>query len=67
MDMACSLFIDEYGQYRAVDDVRGGELDPKLVMEARDEEVGYVFRTDVYRPSKNHIAWETTGEGAIAT
>ena len=35
-DKARSLFVDGHGQYRAIDDVRGGELDPRLVMGARD-------------------------------
>lgn len=46
-----SLWMDENGEWQAGDDVKGGSLDPQRVMEARDEEMGYILRRNVWKPS----------------
>ena len=56
-----SLHIDADEKYKAEGDVKGGELNPYLVMKARDEEVGYIVKRDVYNPSIMATYWNTTG------
>ena len=60
-----SFFVGKDGELYAVNDVRGGELDPQKVIAARDEEIGYIIRRSDYKPSKAATCHEVTGVAPI--
>ena len=53
-------------EWTAIDDVNGGELDPKLVMAARLEEMEYVRKRGVYILSTWRTALQISGKAPIA-
>ena len=63
----CAASISVPTAARAYDDVKGGELDPDLVKAARDDEIGYVLRRTVYKPSRRRTRKEVTGAEPIET
>ena len=57
----------EDGNVLAWDDVSGNELDPKLVLAARQEEMEQFKKHMVYEKVKGEVCWNTTGKGPIGT
>ena len=54
------------GSWVAWDDLKGCPLNPDKVKEARGEEMGYVFRREVYTPSSLEECKRVTGRGPPA-
>ena len=54
-------------EWKAIDDVKGGELEVEDVMGAKDEEMSYVFAREVYKPSSLQMCREITGRAPLAT
>ena len=63
--MLRSIYLSPDGTETAVDDVRGGPLCPKKFNEARSEDIGYIARRKVYRPSSRMVA-KLAGRSPIA-
>ena len=51
----------------AWDDVSGNELDPKLVLIAREEEMEQFRKHKVYEKVREEVCWAVTGKGPIGT
>ena len=49
------------------DDAKGGWLDPALVHEGWNEEMGYVRRHEVYIRVPREVCWRETGKAPIKT
>ena len=56
---------DEETWYEAWDDVKDRELDPKLVMKARSEEVRYIHKSNLYKKAPRSRCYEVTGKAPI--
>eukprot|EP00959_Pyramimonas_sp_CCMP1952_P271255 5670736-Pyramimonas_sp.AAC.1 len=52
---------------QAWDDVTGNELDPKLTMKARQEEMEQFRKHKVYEKVEEEVCWQVTGEAPIGT
>ena len=50
----------------AWDDVSGAELDPKMVRKAREEEIQYVRKMELYEKVPISLCYETNGEAPIS-
>ena len=57
----------EDGTALAWDDVSGNELDPKLVLIAREEEMEQFRKHQVYEKVIEEVCWAVTGKGPIGT
>ena len=57
----------EDGKTYAWDDVTGNELDTKLTMKARMEEMEQFKKHQVYEKVKEEVCWQVTGKGPIGT
>ena len=55
------------GEWEAEDDVKGGPLEPEMVMKARVEEMGYVYKHGVYQPAPVERCREETGHDPLET
>ena len=55
------------GYVAAWDDVSGNELDPKLVLTARKEEMDQFKKHEVYEKVREEVCWSVTGKGPIGT
>lgn len=62
-----TLRPSEQGGWEAIDDVKGGELDPEEVMKAREVEMDYVYKRNVYKPSSMQTCLDVTGRKPIKT
>ena len=47
------------------DDVNGGWLQAKMVREAREEEMVWMRRREVFEPCDESVCWQTTGRGPL--
>ena len=63
----CVVHRVEDGKARAWDDVSGGELDPVLTLEAREEEMEQFRKHEVYEKVREEVCWSVTGKGPIGT
>ena len=57
----------EEGEMEAWDDVKGRPLNPRMVQEARDQEMGYVKDHQVYKHSTIKECYDRTGAAPIET
>eukprot|EP00959_Pyramimonas_sp_CCMP1952_P419559 8787956-Pyramimonas_sp.AAC.1 len=55
------------GITQAWDDVTGNELDPKLTVKARQEEMEQFRKHEVYEKVKEEVCWQVTGKAPIGT
>ena len=51
----------------AWDDVSGNQLDPKMVLKAREEEMEQFRKHDVYEKVQEEVCWAVTGKAPIGT
>ena len=51
------------GKAHAWDDVSGTELDPELILKAREEEMEQFRKHEVYEKMKEEVCWAVTGKG----
>ena len=51
----------------AWDDVSGNELDPKMVLQAREEEMDQFRKHGVYEKVQEEVCWAVTGKAPIGT
>ena len=63
----CTLRPTDSGGWEAEDDIKGGPLQPERVMQARTEEMGYIFDRSVYKPSSRETCAEVTGRPPLRT
>eukprot|EP00959_Pyramimonas_sp_CCMP1952_P109811 2297214-Pyramimonas_sp.AAC.1 len=52
---------------QAWDDCTGNELDPKLTIKARQEEMEHFRKHRVYEQVKEEVRWQVTGKAPIGT
>ena len=57
----------EDGTAVAWDDVSGNDLDPEMVLKAREEEMEQFRKHGVYEKVREEVCWAVTGKGPIGT
>ena len=61
----CAVHREADGKACAWDDVPGTELDPKLTLKARAEEMEQFRKHEVYEKVKEGVCWAVTGRWPI--
>ena len=63
----CVVRREQDGKAYAWDDVSGSELDPRLTLKAREEEMEQFRKHGVYEKVKEEVCWAVTGVGPIGS